>query len=510
MPSPATPQTRARRAAVSRGVRALHVSVLLVSLMAVCGSAWSFWASLGGGSGAATTNTLAAPTGVSGTAATDGTDVSVTWAAGSTGVAAAGYVVVRTSTAGGDQSAACGSSAASPVALTSCTDSSVPDGTYRYTVVAVRSGWTATSVPSAVVTVRLAVATTTTVSSTPNPAAVGQTVTYTATVVAASGQSTPSGTVTFRDAGSTISCTSGSHTLDASGVATCRVAYASTGSHEVTATYAASGSWAGSTSVPVGQVVSKQSQSVTFTSSVPTNATAGGPTHTVSAAATSGLAVTFSTSTPAVCTVSGTTVTYVAAGTCTVLADQPGNETYAAAARVSQSITVVKGTQTVTFTSSVPANATAGGPTHTVSATATSGLAVTFSTSTPAVCTVSGTTVTYVAAGTCTVLADQPGNGAYEAALQKSQSIEIAASPAAPTNLVVVPALGTALATWTSLAGHTYECQVTTGSSSPLATGWASCSSPHTFATKNGNQTFWVHGIRGGAVSAPTARNFSG
>ena len=510
MPSPANPQTRARRAAVSRGVRALHVCVLFVTFMAVCGSAWSSWASLGGGTGDAMTSTLAAPTGVSGTVPAGGTNVSVTWAAASTGAPAAGYVVVRTSTASGDGSPGCGSSSSSPVAATSCTDSSVPDGTYRYSVVAVRGGWTATSLPSAVVTVHLAVATTTTVSATPNPANVGQTVTYTATVVSASGQSTPSGAVTFRDAGSTITCASGSQTLDASGVATCRLAYASPGSHEVTAAYAASGSWAGSTSAPVVQVVTKQSQTVTFTSTAPTNATVGGPTHTVSATATSGLAVTFSSSTPAVCTVSGTTVSYVAAGTCTVSTVQSGNEAYAAAPQVSQSFTVARATQTVTFTSSAPTNATVGGPTHTVSATATSGLAVTFSTSTPAVCTVSGTTVIYVAAGTCTVLADQPGNDVYEAAPQKSLSIDVAAAPTAPANLVVVPAVGTALATWTSLAGYTYECQLTTGSSSPLATGWAACTSPHTFATRNGNQTFWVHGVRGGVVSAPTSRNFSG
>jgi hypothetical protein len=425
MPSRATAQTRARRAAVSRGVRALRVCVLFVTLMTVCGSAWSFWASIGGGSGAATTNTLAAPTGVSGTVPAGGTNVSVTWATASTGVAAAGYVVVRTSTTSGDESPACGSSASSPVTVSSCTDSSVPDGMYRYTVVAVRSGWTATSAPSGVVTVHLAIATTTTVSTTPNPAIVGQTITYTASVVSSSGQGTPSGTVIFRDAGTAIACTSGSQTLDASGVASCRVAYASAGTHEVTAAYAGSGAWAASTSAPVTQVVNRQSQTVTFTSTAPTNATVGGSSYTVSATATSGLAVTFSTSTTAVCTVSGTTVSYVAAGTCTVLASQSGNAT-------------------------------------------------------------------------------------YEAATPKAQSFEVAGAPTAPANLVVVPALGTALATWTSVSGYTYECQLTSGNSSPVVTGWVACTSPQSVTTKSGNQTFWVRSARGGAVSAPSSRNFAG
>ena len=56
-----------------------------------------------------------------------------------------------------------------------------------------------------------------------------------------------------------------------------------------------------------------------------------GGNQPVTATANSGLAVTFSSSTPGVCTMAGATVTGVANGTCTIVASQAGNATYAAA-----------------------------------------------------------------------------------------------------------------------------------------------------------------------------------
>ncbi len=51
-------------------------------------------------------------------------------------------------------------------------------------------------------------------------------------------------------------------------------------------------------------------------------------------------AVTFTTTTPSICTISGSTVTGVSAGTCTITANQAGNTNYAAAAQVTQNITI--------------------------------------------------------------------------------------------------------------------------------------------------------------------------
>ena len=67
----------------------------------------------------------------------------------------------------------------------------------------------------------------------------------------------------------------------------------------------------------------------------------------------------------------------------------------------------------------------------TLAATASSGLPVEFSTTTPAVCTVSGSSLTLVAAGTCTVSADQPGDAAQSigAAPSVVRSFEVSAIP---------------------------------------------------------------------------------
>ena len=81
---------------------------------------------------------------------------------------------------------------------------------------------------------------------------------------------------------------------------------------------------------------------------------------------------------------------------------------------------VVKTDQTITFGALTDKYA-ADSP-FAISATASSGLSVTFTSATPSVCTVAGSTVTLVTGGTCTINADQAGNGSYNAAPQVQQS----------------------------------------------------------------------------------------
>ncbi len=91
-----------------------------------------------------------------------------------------------------------------------------------------------------------------------------------------------------------------------------------------------------------------------------------------------------------------------------------------------------KATQTVTFNNPGPQNF---GTTPTFSANSDSGLQPTFTSSTTGVCTItSGGAVTFVTAGTCTINADQPGNGSYLAATQVTRSFAVnAVVPGAPT-----------------------------------------------------------------------------
>ena len=128
--------------------------------------------------------------------------------------------------------------------------------------------------------------------------------------------------------------------------------------------------------------------------------------------------MTFTTTTPAVCTpggANGATITLVAVGTCTVQADQSGNDSLQPRRRPSsRSFNVTLATQSITF-GSLAARTTLQSP-FTVSAVASSDLAVSFTTTTPAVCTAGGadgSLITLVGAGTCTVQAHQPGNGVF-------------------------------------------------------------------------------------------------
>ena len=179
---------------------------------------------------------------------------------------------------------------------------------------------------------------------------------------------------------------------------------------------------------------------------------AGAVNGTLSAVATSGLAVNFTSLTPIVCTVSGNTVIGVSAGNCTIAADQPGGVSgsfaYGAAPQVTQSFAVAgiaAAAQTIAFGDApvgvtAPSSAGAGNGTNgTVTATVSSGLGVTFTSLTPSVCLVSGGTVIGVAAGTCTVAANQPGGVAgtsvFGAAPQVTQSFESCRPPSLPLEL---------------------------------------------------------------------------
>ncbi len=129
---------------------------------------------------------------------------------------------------------------------------------------------------------------TTTVASSANPSAFGQSVTFTATVTGVI--VTPTGTVTFKDGATTL----GTGTLDGSGQATFSTSALTTGSHFITAVYAGDAIYNSSTSSPLTQNVNQNSsttsvvssvnpsavtQSVTFTATV--TGSGGTPTGTV-------------------------------------------------------------------------------------------------------------------------------------------------------------------------------------------------------------------------------------
>ena len=147
----------------------------------------------------------------------------------------------------------------------------------------------------------------------------------------------------------------------------------------------------------------------------------------LSASASSGLAVTLASTTSSVCTVSGNSLTLLAAGNCSVTASQSGNSSYAAAPPVTRSFSVLQGTQTISF--AALSDQVLGGGVIAISASSSSGLAVSLISTTPTVCTLSGSNLSLLAAGTCTLTANQAGNANYSSAASVTRSFAVAPTP---------------------------------------------------------------------------------
>jgi hypothetical protein len=179
------------------------------------------------------------------------------------------------------------------------------------------------------------------------------------------------------------------------------------------------------TTVLAGPALTAQAISFTSQPSSP----AVGSTYTVTAAGGgSGNPVTFTIdpASTSACTVSGATVTFNQAGTCVIDANQAGNAHYQAAPQRQQDIAVTM-TQTISFTSTAPADS-APGDTYDVTATGgASGNPVTFTIdpASTSVCSISGATVTIKQAGICVIDANQLGNTQYQQAPQVQQDVTV-------------------------------------------------------------------------------------
>jgi len=123
------------------------------------------------------------------------------------------------------------------------------------------------------------------------------------------------------------------------------------------------------------------------------------------------------------CTNVGATYTMTSGtGTCSVIANQAGNANYAAAPPVTETVNATLAGQTITFTTNAPASA-AYGSKFTVAATGgASGNPVQFSYA--GSCTNSGATYTMTSGtGSCSVIANQAGNGNYSAAPPVTETV---------------------------------------------------------------------------------------
>lgn len=381
--------------------------VVLVALAVVAGatvSAFAYFTSSGSGGASVQTGTLNPPTAVTASSTAGTGAVSVSWTAPVAGVAPLGYYVTRSG------AAACASSASSLVSSTSCSDPSVPVGTYTYTVVAVFRSWTATSSASAAVTVAQAPQAITFTSSPVNPTYGG---TYTVTATGG-GSGKP---VVFSSATTSVCTVSGP-----------TVSFVGAGGCTVNADQAGSTYYSAAPTVAQSFAVARAAQTISFTSTAPANAVVAGATYTVAASGgASGSSVVFSidAASNGACTITGAVVSFAHVGTCVIDANQAGNANYLPAGQVQQSVAVGKGAQAISITSTLPSSAKVGGS-YVPAATANSGLTVAITLDAASTgCTLSGGTVSFAGAGTCKVDFNQSGNSDYTAAGQMQQSFDI-------------------------------------------------------------------------------------
>jgi hypothetical protein len=200
------------------------------------------------------------------------------------------------------------------------------------------------------------------------------------------------------------------------------VAFVSVGTCTVGADQSGDGNWNPAPQVQRSFQVLKGDQSISFAALADRRFD---ESPTVVATASSALTVGFTSATPAVCTTGGTsgaTIAFLSTGTCTLAADQDGDANWNPAPQVQRSFQVLKGDQSITFATLADRRFDES---LTVAATASSGLTVGFGSATPGVCSVSGTSVAFVSVGTCTVTADQGGDGNWNAAPQVQRSFQV-------------------------------------------------------------------------------------
>jgi hypothetical protein len=348
-----------------------------------------------------TVNSIAPGAPTIGTATAGDTQASVTFTApGSNGGSAITAYTVTANPGG-----ATGTGAASPVTVTGLTNGVA----YTFTVTATNAAGTgAASAASNSIT----------------PAA-GQTITF-ANPGAQNFGTSPTLTATA-SSGLTVSFTSsttGVCTITSGGALT----FVTTGTCTINADQAGNGSFS-----PAPQV----SRSFTVNAVVPGaptigTATAGNTQASVAFTAptfTGGTAITGYTVTanPGGATGTGATSPVTVTGltngvTYTFTATATNSAGTGAASAASNSVTPIAG-QTITFNN--PGSQVMGAS-PTLAATASSGLAVSFSATTPAVCSItSGGALTLISIGTCTINANQAGNGSFSAAPQVSQSFMV-------------------------------------------------------------------------------------
>jgi hypothetical protein len=139
----------------------------------------------------------------------------------------------------------------------------------------------------------------------------------------------------------------------------------------------------------------------------------------------SGNPITYTSSPPAICSIIGEIVSMLGAGFCEVTANLAGNELYNPAPQVKQTITILRGNQSIAISTRAELKVNEIVPVNASSLGANSGNPLVLATTTPGVCSISSNgTLTALAVGNCVVTLNQAGDANWNPA-QVSTTIPI-------------------------------------------------------------------------------------
>jgi gliding motility-associated-like protein len=228
----------------------------------------------------------------------------------------------------------------------------------------------------------------------------------------------------FDEAGTTTSGLALSYSSSNTAVATIvsgKIHITGAGTATITASQSGDANYSAATSVDQSLTVNKASQTITFAAA--DTRIFGAADYADGATANSGLSISYSSDNTAVATIVSGKIHIVAPGIATITASQSGDGNHNAATSVNQTLTVVKASQTITFSalSAKTYNDTDFDP----AATTPSGLTISYSSSNSSVATIVSGKIHIVGAGTTTITASQAGDGNYTAATSVDQSLTV-------------------------------------------------------------------------------------
>lgn len=217
-------------------------------------------------------------------------------------------------------------------------------------------------------------------------------------------------TITYQSTNTTVATVSGN-----------TVTILSPGTTNIIASQSGNADYLGATGVTKVLTVNKIAQTITFGAIAAK--TYGGSTFTLPSTTDKGLTIAYTSTNTNVATVSGNTVTILTAGSTDLVANQSGNTNYYAAPTVSQTLTVNKAAQTITF--GAFATKTFGDASISLNLNTDKNLPITYTSDNTAVVSTTGNVLTINKVGTANITSTQSGNTNYLAATPVVQSIVI-------------------------------------------------------------------------------------